>query len=240
VEATRLTDRTKLLSAFDSSFRALDRDASVASFGAFRQKALSILEKGTTRRAFDLSQEPAASRDRYGRNLLGQSVLLARRLVEAGVGLVHVNCMSSVLDPDHNWDTHKNNFRTQKDVLLPRMDAAVASLLEDLASSGRLDETLVLVLGEFGRTPRINENAGRDHWPNCFSVVAAGAGIPGGHAVGTSDDHAAYPTDRAVTPGDLAATLYHALGMDPTLELKSQDGRPFKIAEGEPVLDLWA
>jgi hypothetical protein len=240
VEPSRLRSRADLLAALEARSHRLDRDPGVAAFDAFRQKALSIIEKGAARRAFDLDAEPEGTRERYGRSQLGQSVLLARRLVEAGVRLVHVNCMSSVLELDRNWDTHKHNFQTLKDVLLPRMDPAVASLIEDLAASGLLDETLVVVMGEFGRTPRINENAGRDHWPNCFSVALAGAGIPGGRHVGATDKLGAYPSDRPVTPGELAATIFHALGIDPTLELTSADGRPFHISEGEPVQELWA
>jgi len=239
VEIPRLTDRAKLLDALDRRLRALDSDPELAAADAYRRKGLSILERGTLGGAFDLAAEPESARARYGPGLLGQSTLLARRLLEAGVRLVQVNCMSTVLDPERNWDTHKNNFATLRDVLLPQMDRAAGSLLEDLAASGLLEETLVLVMGEFGRTPRINENAGRDHWPAAFTVLLAGAGIPGGRVFGATDAHGAAPTTAPVLPGQLAATIYHALGIDPGQEIRTFEGRPYRLAEGDPV-KVWS
>ncbi len=239
MEPGRAQRRRKLLEGFDSSARPGLRDDAVRAFGALQSKALDILERGSQKAVFDLDSEPPGSRDRYGRTTLGQSALLARRLIEAGTMLVHVNCMSSVRDLVRNWDLHKNNFSTLKDVLLPSTDPAVASLIEDLSDRGILDETLVLVLGEFGRSPKINRDAGRDHWPQAQSVLLAGAGIPGGRIHGATDKDGALPIDKPVSPGALIATVLHALGVDPALELLTRDGRPFKICEAEPVLDLW-
>jgi hypothetical protein len=239
VEIPRLNDRARLLLALDRRLKAIEGDPELAAVDGYRQKGLSILEKGTLDGVFDLSKEPEATRARYGGSLLGQSTLLLRRLLEAGTRLVQVNCMSTVLDPERNWDTHKNNFATLRDVLLPQLDCAVASLLEDLAASGLLEETLVLVMGEFGRTPRINPAGGRDHWPQCFSVLLAGAGVPGGKVFGASDGRGAAPVDMPVLPGELAATIFHALGIDPAQEIRTFQGRPHRLAEGDP-LDLWS
>src|SRR5262249_6240515 len=160
-------------------------------------------------------------RDRYGRTRLGQSLLLARRLVEAGVRFVNVN------DKIHNgqlanWDSHENNFPRLKDDLLPEADRAFSALIEDLDARGLLASTLVLAVAEFGRTPKVNASAGRDHWPDCYSVVLAGAGVKGGAVYGASDKIGAYPALDPVTPGDLAATLFWRLGLDPTAELTDQ------------------
>lgn len=207
-------------------------------FDGFHEQAFALLESGRTRRAFDLDAEPEPSRDRYGRDLFGRSVLLARRLVEAGVRLVHVNWV--IPDGGTGWDTHKNNFGDLKTTLLPPLDRAASALLDDLAGLGLLDETLVVITGEFGRTPRINDNqAGRDHWAPAFSAVVAGAGIPGGAVLGATDRHAAYPVDRPVTPGDLAATIFHALGIDPASRHRSVPDRLAPICAGAPALELW-
>src|SRR5436309_5806703 len=173
-----------------------------------RELAYSMLLSGKVARAFDIHREDPKTRDRYGRNLFGQSLLLARRLVEAGVAVVQVN-MGRV----QNWDTHSANFRRLKNELLPPLDPGVASLLDDLALSGRLDETLVVITGEFGRTPRVgagtgnvNTKDGRDHWAAVFSTVFAGAGVRGGQVIGQSDRNGSYPASRPFTPADLAAT----------------------------------
>jgi hypothetical protein len=222
--------------------RTLDRriaEPAAASFDSSHQKALGILEQGIGKAAFEIDAESPNTRERYGRTTFGQSVLMARRLIESGVRLVQVNCMSSVRDPERNWDLHKNNFSTLRDLLLPQTDRAVAALLEDLSESGLLSETLVLMLGEFGRTPKINEQAGRDHWPQAQSVLIAGAGIPGGAVYGATDGHGALPTDCRVTPAELIATILHALGVPPELELTTRDGRPLRACEAKPVLGLW-
>lgn len=213
--------------------------SSEACFDVHQRRALAVLEADAARRAFDLEQEPAMSRDRYGRTSFGQSVLLARRLVEAGVRLVHVNCMSSVNDPLRNWDLHKQNFKTLKEVLLPRTDPAAAALLEDLAERGLLDETLVLMLGEFGRTPKINADAGRDHWPAAQSVLMAGAGIPGGMRYGATDGEAGQVIDRPVRPGEFFATILHALGVEAPRELPTKEGRPVRVCDRDPMVDFW-
>jgi uncharacterized protein (DUF1501 family) len=166
-------------------------------------------------------------------------VLLGRRLLEAGVRLVQVNCMSSIFGGLVNWDTHKNNFAMLKETLLPRMDQGVAALLEDLAATGQLAGTLVVVTGEFGRSPRINADAGRDHWAQVFTVLLAGAGLPAGTAFGASDRLGGEPRDRPVTSGQLAATIFHALGIDPTAQVPTLLGRPWRICEDAPVVELW-
>lgn len=235
----RVRSRRSLLDGFESHARLGLRDSSIESFAAIQAKALGILERGTQKSLFDLDSETSSVRERYGRTTLGQSTLLARRLIEAGTMLVHVNCMSSVRDLTRNWDLHKSNFSTLKDVLLPSTDPAVASLIEDLSASGLLDETLVLVLGEFGRSPRINRDAGRDHWPQAQSVLLAGAGLPGGRTYGATDREAAFPIDKPVSPAELVATVLHALGVDPALEVQTRDGRPHRVCDAEPVLELW-
>jgi hypothetical protein len=234
VAGDRLMDRRRLLGVVDSQPRG-----PASEWDNFRRQAFALTEHGKAQRAFDLQAEPATVRDRYGRNFFGQSVLLGRRLLEAGVRLVQVNCMSSIFGGDITWDTHKKNFALLKDVLLPRMDRGVAALLEDLAATGQLEETLVVVTGEFGRTPRINADAGRDHWANAFSVLLAGAGLPPGGFYGATDRTGAEPIDRPVTSGQLSATVFHALGIDPASQIANVQGRPWRICDERPVVDLW-
>ncbi len=186
------------------------------------------------RKAFDLGVEDPKLRDRYGRTKLGQSVLLARRLVEAGVRFVSVYD-GQYNGQDANWDAHASVFPRLKDHLLPPSDRAFAALIDDLSGRGLLEETLVIAMGEFGRTPKINGTAGRDHWPYCYSVLLAGGGIRGGITYGSSDKLGAYPDTDAVTPGDLAATLFWRLGLDPTREMIDLTGRPYKLADGQPI-----
>src|SRR4029077_19258889 len=175
------------------------------------------------------------TRDRYGRTPFGQGLLLARRLFEAGVGLVTVNWARD----DAFWDTHADNCNQLKRSLLPPFDLGFSALLEDLAQRGLLDDTLVVCFGEFGRTPEINGRAGRDHWAACNSVVLAGGGVRGGHVLGASDRIAAYPTSAPVSPGDLAATIYHSLGVDPHTEVRDPFNRPLNLINGRPVLSLF-
>jgi hypothetical protein len=234
-EAGRLRRRHSLLQAVDRRRRELDAVAGVQDFGAYHRQAFGLVTSRAARRAFDLSREPAAVRDRYGRSAFGQGCLLARRLVEAGVGLATVNWARD----DAFWDTHANNFRDLNDKLLPPFDRGFSALLEDLAQRGLLDETLVVCLGEFGRTPKINTAAGRDHWAACNSVVLAGGGVRGGQVLGASDRTAAYPATRPVSPADLAATIYHALGIDPRTELHDSLGRPWQLSDGEPLYELF-
>jgi hypothetical protein len=240
VERQRLRDRRALLESINGRVARPPESAALGEMDSYREKAFTLLETGRTRRAFDVQAEPAEVRDRYGRNFFGQSVLLARRLLEAGVRLVHVNCMSSIFGGDKNWDTHKDNFNMLSQILLPRTDRAIAALLADLSASGLLDETLVVVTGEFGRTPKINPNAGRDHWPQVFSVLLAGAGLDGGRIFGSSDKHGASPASQAVTSSELSATIFHALGIDSASQLTTPAGRPWQISDAKPVVELWA
>jgi hypothetical protein len=229
----RATDRRTLLSQLDEIRRCLDHGG-VDGYDVVQQKAFELVTSPEARRAFDLSQEPPQVRDRYGRHPWGQSHLLARRLVEAGVRFVTtVNGQSIV------WDTHKNNFNLLKNQLVPPMEQALAALLEDLAQRGLLDSTLVVWMGDFGRTPRINKDAGRDHWPQCYSVVLAGGGIRGGQVIGQSDRIGAYPASRPVSPADIHATVFAALGYDPhAITYPSPEGRPLPLSTGEPIREL--
>ena len=175
----------------------------------FNQQAAALLQTGKAADAFDLSKEPATVRERYGRHSWGQSHLLARRMIEAGTRFV-----STVNGPSITWDTHKDNFNILKNRLVPPMEQAYAALLDDLEERGLLDSTLVVWMGEFGRTPKINAEVGRDHWPGCYSVLLAGGGIRGGQIVGASDAIGAYPKERPITPADIHATVFAALGYD--------------------------
>jgi len=205
-------------------------------FADVQSRALDLLLSPTVSKAFDLSREASAIRDRYGRHAHGQSCLLARRLIEAGSRLVTVNWPD---DGQTFWDTHGNNFPSLKNRLMPPADIAFSALLDDLTARGLLDETLVIWVGEFGRTPRV-ENGGRQHWPQCYSAVLAGGGIQGGAVYGSSDKTGAYPADRPVSPADLTATMYHALGIDLATEIQDPTGRPWKIADGMPIRQLFS
>ena len=234
--AARLDDRRSLLASLDARARQADRRGSM---NVFQQRAFDLLRSEQVRRAFDLSRENAGTRDRYGRNTLGQSLLLARRLVEAGVRFVNVN--DKITNGQlANWDSHENNFNRLKDDLLPPADRAYSALIEDLDARGELESTLVVAIAEFGRTPRINGNAGRDHWPDCFSIVLAGGGIRGGTVYGASDRFGAYPALDPVSPGDLAATVFSRFGLEPETEVRDVTGRPYRLAEGEPLRVLFS
>jgi len=202
-------------------------------------RALTLLTSSRVRDAFDLTREPEAVRDRYGANSFGQSCLLARKLVEAGTRFVQVMWYDREDGFAVGWDVHGddlNGLVRMEQQLCPRFDQGLSALLEDLRRCGLLDSTLVCAFGEFGRTPRINKHAGRDHWPYCFSALLAGGGIPGGAVVGASDSRGAYPVDRPVTPADLAATLYRLLGVDVTMDDRLRPA----IFEGHPVDELCA
>jgi hypothetical protein len=236
VSAERLRDRRALLAAVKKS-PVLEQGAAGKSVDQFYDKAFGVLASGITQRAFEMSAEPAKVRERYGRNLFGQSVLLGRRLVEAGVRLVHVNWIRIL---EQGWDTHNDNFNALKNKLLPPADQAISALFEDMSASGLLKETLVIVMGEFGRSPKITpQTAGREHWPSVFTILMAGAGIPGGRHYGASDKIGAYPLDHRILPGELAATVYHALGIDPASKVTTMLERPWQICEDKPVLSLW-
>jgi hypothetical protein len=234
----RLQQRRSLLSRIDVPGRGREPGVEPRAMTVYQERAFNLLHSAEVRRAFALAEESAPLRERYGRNTLGQSLLLARRLVEAGVRFINVN------DKVHNgqlanWDSHENNFGRLKNDLLPPADQAFAALIEDLDARGLLETTLVIALAEFGRTPRINGSAGRDHWPDCFSAVLAGGGVQGGVVYGSSDRFAAYPATDPVTPGDLAATLFWRFGLDPATELRDATGRPYRLAEGEPIRELF-
>lgn len=204
----------------------------------YQERALELVSSDAVRRSFDLSREDARVRDRYGRHRLGQSLLLARRLVESGVNFV------TVLDgrtngQEANWDSHLNVFPRHRQ-LIPPADEGFSALIEDLEGRGLLASTLVVVMGEFGRTPKINGNAGRDHWPDCFSIVLAGGGLRGGVVYGASDKIGAYPDRDPVSPADLAATIFWRFGIDPSLEIHDPTNRPFRLADGQPLAPLFS
>jgi hypothetical protein len=213
------------------------RSGSTAEFDDYRRKAVEILRSDPVRSAFRLGSEDPRLRDQYGRTTHGQGLLLARRLIEAGVRFVAV--YDRKINGPASWDTHGDNFRLLRDDLLPAADRGLAALIADLEGRGLLESTLVVAVGEFGRTPRINAAAGRDHWPFCYSGVLAGAGAIGGAVLGASDRIGAYPDSHPVTPGDLAATVYWRLGLDPATELADRGGRRYRLADGEPLRSLF-
>jgi hypothetical protein len=232
VDGARLGRRRQLLQDLDTTRRDVDLRGDLDGLDTFYRDALEMVTAPKAQRAFDVGREPVRLRDRYGRNDLGQSCLLARRLVEAGVTFVTVQAGGG-------WDTHGNNFAELKRRLLPQYDAAVASLVEDLHDRGMQDEVLVLALGEFGRTPKINRDAGRDHWPGAMSVLYAGGGLRMGQAVGTTNALAEYPTSKPATPGCVLATMYHVLGIDHHHVFHDDAQRPLAVLpEGEPVREL--
>jgi hypothetical protein len=230
----QLDDRDKLLSSFDRTFRSVDRSADlVDGLDAFHKRALEILRSDKTQKAFDLGQESKELRERYGNNGFGQGTLAARRLVEAGVRFVTVSL--------GGWDTHGKNFEALSKRLLPTLDATLATLVDDLSARGMLDRTIVYCAGEFGRTPKINKNAGRDHWARSMAAVVAGGGFKRGYAHGTTDPHGIAPANDPVTPDDLSATLFNCLGIDPKQELQTPTGRPIQLfREGRIVSKLLA
>lgn len=232
----RLSRRRSLLNQFDDAVRHLGKQRSVAQFSNSTTQALDLLTGGGARRAFNIGEESEATRDRYGRSKFGQSVLLSRRLVEAGVSLVQVN-WQQIKGKENNgsWDTHKDHNASLKDFLMPMMDQTFSALIEDLEDRGMLDETLVAWVGEFGHTPRFNARAGRDHWGSVFSCALAGGGVRGGTVHGESDDHAAYPVSGKVAPRDIAATIFHCLGHSPDTIMHDQTGRPMPITRGHVI-----
>lgn len=237
----RLAARQNLLSQVEQHFHLLDRCGTARDFDRQTQEAFGLLTSGRARQAFDLSRESDAVRNRYGRHKWGQSVLLARRLIEAGAKLVHVNWPREGGDEAVNnpmWDTHAQNADRLQDVLCPQFDVTFAALIEDLEQRGLLSETLVVAIGEFGRTPKINQNGGRDHWGHVFSFALAGAGISGGRVYGSSDKHGAYPRDGRLEPQELTATILHLLGVGHQVLFKDPAGRPLHATLGEPLYGL--
>jgi hypothetical protein len=232
----RMIDLQSDLSSWSETARGID---------AFYTRALTMLSSPGVKRAFDLSQEPGNLRDAYGRTTYGQSCLLARRLVEAGVRFVSVYFSQSIGGKGNGgWDTHGDNFNQLKNRLLPVTDMAVPTLIEDLKARGLLDETLVVWMGEFGRTPKVENTKqfgpdGRGHWPNCYTVLLAGGGVTPGAIYGSSDRIGAYPSTDPVSPDDIAATMFWALGIDPATEVTDTLGRPLPIAAGKPITRLF-
>ncbi len=206
--------------------------------GRLQARACDLLTSSAAQKAFQIEREPPRVRDAYGRNVYGQSLLLSRRLIEAGTRLA---CVSWAPDANATWDTHGQNFKKLKDDLLPPFDRGFSMLLDDLGARGLLERTLVVVMGEIGRTPKINGNAGRDHWEHCYTVLFAGGGTKGGHIHGASDRHGAYPSRNPVSAGDVVATIYEALGVAPDTEAQDRLGRPLTLVpDGTPIRDVFA
>jgi hypothetical protein len=235
VPLLRLRGRGRLLAEVDAQRRLLDQAAEVRSFDAFHRRAFDLLSSAATARAFDLAAEPAPVRARYGRTRFGQGCLLARRLAEAGVPVINVHFCQT---PVGSWDTHGRHFAQMRDLLCPIFDRAFAALVSDLDQRGLLSQTLVLATAEFGRTPRVNRNAGRDHWPWVYSVALAGGGTAPGVVYGASDGIAAYPTAHPHDPRDLAATVYHLLGVPADTQLRDQTDRPHALVIGQVIAGL--
>lgn len=236
----RFAGRRTLLGQLDDTFKTHSQSSSQERLNKFQRRAFDLLSTSKTRDAFDLSKESDAMRDRYGRNLYGASLLIARRLVESGVPFVSVH-QEIFRHYGHAYDMHENNFAMLKNHNLPLLDQVYPALIGDLAERGLLDSTLVIVMGEMGRSPKINGKAGRDHWPQCGFSLLTGGGVQQGAVYGTTDKHAGYPVSDAVHPSDLVATVYHLLGIDPNLHVHDKFGRPFPIARGgEPVRGILA
>lgn len=239
VSEASVEGRSAFLHAVDRRYRAMNNRAEHTDMDAFATQALKMILTPAVRGAFDLAKESEQTRERYGRDSIGQSALLARRLVEAGSRFVTAAGFHS-----NSWDTHSNNDAGHKDRLCPPLDRTLVALVDDLEERGLLDSTLVVAMGEFGRTPLINPNLGRDHWPNAWSMALAGGGIKAGQVVGATDERGHNVTERVVTVGDLYATIYKTLGIDFHKEYMSPIGRPIKIANslddrtGEPVKEL--
>jgi hypothetical protein len=235
ISADRFRQRRELLTAIDRMRADAHRSKEVEKLDTFYQRAIAMLTSPKVREAFDLSREQETLRDRYGANFFGQSCLLARRLVEAGTRFVQIKWYDNIAF--HGWDVHGADLAgmaRMEQHLCPRLDQGLSALLEDLKQRGLLDTTLIAAFGEFGRTPKINKYGARDHWPHCFSVLLAGAGIPGGTVVGASDREGAYPANNPVRPPELAATLYRRLGIDTNTDLRI---KPF-LQGASPVADL--
>jgi hypothetical protein len=233
IEVGRLNDRRALLEEVNRQQKRFSDLAAARRLSDQQQLAFSVLTSGRIACAFEMDREPSAVREHYGRHAFGQSLLLARRLVQAGVPVVQAN-MGRV----QNWDTHGDNFRRLKNELLPPLDQGVAALLDDLKATGLLAETLVLLLGEFGRTPKIT-GTGRDHWAACFSGLFAGAGVRGGQVIGRSDKIAAYPATTPYAPDDVGATVYDVLGVNPAAEVRDRQDRPVRLNRGKVIQALF-
>jgi Protein of unknown function (DUF1501) len=232
VSAERLENRKRLVSDIDTIRRDIDLKGDVSGLDTFYRDAMEMVTNTKAQTAFDVNREPVKLRDRYGRNDLGQCCLLARRLVEAGVTFVTVQAGGG-------WDTHGNNFTELKRRLLPQFDAGVAALVEDLHDRGLSDDVLVISFGEFGRTPKINKDAGRDHWPGAMSILYAGGGLKMGQMIGTTDSTASYPNSKPYTPGCVLSTMYHVVGIDHKHVFYDDAKRPLPVlSEGDPIQEL--
>ncbi len=240
ITVNRLDERRSVVDQLNAQSAELFKSRAVERLSHFQQRAMDLLTSSQTRQAFDLSREPDSLRDRYGRNLSGSSLLVARRLVEVGVPFISVH--AEIFGRfGHSYDMHENNFGMLKDFNLPILDQAYPALIDDLEARGLLDSTLVIVMGEMGRTPKINAKAGRDHWPQCGFSLLTGGGVKSGFVFGETDRQAMYPVRNPVSPGDIVATVYHLLGIDPHLTVPDRSGRPVHIAHGgEPIRDILA
>jgi len=236
VPPDRLAERHDLFQRLDRGIAA-GADSRRSAATRYTDQAFDLLGSPAARAAFDLSRESPRTRDAYGRSQFGQSCLLARRLVEAGVGLVHVNWFRGPEEPSDApcWDSHTREAVRLRTALAPTMDRAFAALLQDLADRGLLDDTLVMCLSEFGRSPKINGSAGRDHWGHVFSAALAGGGIKGGQAYGASDKQGGHPRENRTTPPELTATALHCLGFEPTAEIHDALGRPLPASRGQAI-----
>ncbi|MDA1316358.1 MAG: DUF1501 domain-containing protein [Acidobacteria bacterium] len=245
----RLENRFELLKGINGSMPDLEKAVENSALDSYYEKAFDLVLSGKARDGFDLSKETDKTRERYGRTTFGQGALMARRLIEAGTRFVQVNWPSVANgDPETTaWDTHASNFGPLKNLHCPVLDQTLSALLGDMTERGLLDETLVVAVGEFGRSPRLgvstsgNSNSpdGRDHWPYCYTAMVAGAGIPGGRLYGESDETASSPKEKPVHPNDLLATVYYALGIDPNMEIYNHLGQPRELVKGKPVTDLF-
>jgi arylsulfatase A-like enzyme len=245
IPQSRTDRRRELLQSLERQTRQLEQHPQMVAANAHYDRAFSLLGSSSAAEAFDLSKEDQRLRERYGMNIHGQAVLQARRLVEAGVPLVTVFWQNDgITNVSVYWDTHARNFIDLKTRLCPVTDQAFAALLDDLEARGLLDETLIVWTGEMGRTPKVGQSVvggagaakdGRDHWPHVFTTVLAGGGVKGGIVHGASDRFAAYPADKPTKPADLAATIYHCLGVDPKMRIDDRLGRTQTLCEGEPI-----
>ncbi len=236
----RLELRRSMLQQLNGSFASDRSSRALDSLNRFQQQAFDMLTTSRTGEAFDLSREPDSLRDQYGRHLTGSSLLIARRLVEAGVPFISVH--AEIFGRyGHSYDMHENNFGMLKNVNLPVLDQSLPALIQDLDSRGLLESTLIVVMGEMGRSPRVNAKAGRDHWPACGFCLLAGGGVKSGFVLGETDKQAAWPKSSPVSPGDLVATIYHLLGVNAHLMVPDRTGRPMPIAHGgQPIWDVMA
>lgn len=240
VSLGRLAARRTLLDQVESQLREVERGGALHTFSDQQQQAINLLSSAETRNACDLNREPDELRDRYGRSQFGQSVLLSRRLVEAGVEFVQVNWFRGPEEPSANpcWDSHVDETNRLRNVLVPPLDQAFTALLDDLDQRGKLEETLVVCMAEFGRSPKMNARAGRDHWGHVFSIALAGGGIRGGVVHGASDVQGAYPSEGRVEPQDVLATIFHLLGYEPETLIYDPVSRPVPISRGQVIREI--